>query len=198
MNDVCRVATLVGATLLILVVPARVAAQGARVTELGVGYQLLHVEEETIGLGWFADISRDVATWKAVAGLVSGGYKHIEEHSTLGNSTIDVEGDLSIHAFMGGVRFLTRRNPRIVPFAQFLLGGIHGSASVSGTTSFAGQTTTVETSESSTEFGMMLGGGLNVALSDRVGLRVGGDYIRVFVERDANIARFTAGVVFPF
>jgi hypothetical protein len=45
---------------------------------------------------------------------------------------------------------------------------------------------------------MMLGGAVNVAMSDRAGLRLGGDYIRVFVEGDANIARFPAGVVFRF
>jgi hypothetical protein len=131
-------------------------------------------------------------------GLVSGGYKEIETHSITGISTIDVQADVSIHMFMGGLRLLTRRNPRIVPFAQFLLGGIRGWASVSGTTTIGGQTTTVETSDSSTEFGMMLGAAVNVAMNDRAGLRLGGDYIGVFVEGDANVARFTAGGVFRF
>jgi hypothetical protein len=198
MSGLCRRTILLGATALTLAVPAPVAAQGGAVTELGAGYQLLRSEGETIAVGWSADIWCDVAKSIALAGLVSGGHKEIETHSITGISIIDVEADVSIHTFMGGVRLLTRRNPRIVPFAQFLLGGIRGSASVSGTTTIGGQTTTVETTDSSTEFGMMLGGAVNVAMSDRAGLRLGGDYIRVFVEGDANIARFPAGVVFRF
>jgi hypothetical protein len=45
---------------------------------------------------------------------------------------------------------------------------------------------------------MMLGAAVNVAMNDRAGLRLGGDYIGVFVEGDANVARFTAGGVFRF
>jgi hypothetical protein len=115
MSELCRRTMLLGATALILAVPAPGAAQGGPVTELGAGYQLLRSEGETIAVGWFADISRDVARSIALAGLVSGGYKEIETH-----------------------------------------------------------------------------------MSDRAGLRLGGDYIRVFVEGDANIARFTAGGVFRF
>jgi hypothetical protein len=121
MSGLCRRTILLGATALTLAVPAPVAAQGGAVTELGAGYQLLRSEGETIAVGWSADIWCDVAKSIALAGLVSGGHKEIETHSITGISIIDVEADVSIHTFMGGVRLLTRRNPRIVPFAQFLL-----------------------------------------------------------------------------
>jgi hypothetical protein len=50
--------------------------------------------------------------------------------------------------------------------------------------------------DSGTDFGLEAGGGVNFALSDALGLRVGADYLRVFADDDgANAFRFAIGVV---
>lgn len=175
------------------------AAQDPPKVQFAGGYQLLREEGENLPVGWFAEISRGVTPAIGVVGLVSGGYKSINETQTISGVAVTAEGDLSIHMFMGGVRYAVRNNPAAVPFAHVLLGGVRGSVSVTGSATVGGQTFSTSESDSSTEFGLLAGGGIDVRLTDRVGLRLGADYLRLFVdEGGANGLRFTAGVVFPF
>jgi hypothetical protein len=59
---------------------------------------------------------------------------------------------------------------------------------------------TITQSTESTEFGMQYGGGVNLLLTDRVGLQAGADYVRVMFEDGGatNGARVAAGIVIPF
>jgi hypothetical protein len=178
-------------------VPA--AAQDPPKIQFAGGYQLLRDEGESLPVGWFAEVGAGVTPAISVVGLVSGAYKSIEQSETISGVVVSAEGDLSIHMFMGGVRYAVRSNPSVTPFAHALLGGVRGSATVTGSGTVGGQTFTVEESDSSTEFGLLAGGGVDIRLSDRAGLRVGADFLRLFVdEGGANGFRFTAGVVFPF
>ena len=43
-----------------------------------------------------------------------------------------------------------------------------------------------------------LGGGVNIGLTDGIGLRLAGSYFRIFEEDASNAFRFAAGAVFPF
>ena len=68
------------------------------------------------------------------------------------------------------------------------------SASWGGQTFFS-----TSTSDSGTDFGLQLGGGVTFNLSETLGLRFAADYIRVFGDTDdLNAYRVAIGAVFPF
>jgi opacity protein-like surface antigen len=57
-------------------------------------------------------------------------------------------------------------------------------------------TITINESDSGTDFGLQVGGGVNVMVTAKAGVRVGADYLRVFSEdQGINMFRFTAGIV---
>ena len=175
------------------------AAQDPPKVQFAAGYQMLREEGETLPVGWFAEVSGAVTPAISWVGLVSGAYKTIDETETISGVAVTAEGDLSIHMFMGGARYTVRTNPSMTPFAHALVGGVRGSVSLTGSATVGGQTFSTTESESSTEFGLLAGGGLDFRLTDNAGLRVGADYLRLFVdEGGANGFRFTVGVVFPF
>jgi opacity protein-like surface antigen len=175
------------------------AAQDPPKIQFAGGYQLLRTEGENLSTGWFAEVNGGVTPALRWVGLVSGNYKSIDESRTISGVAVTAEGDLSILMFMGGARYSVRNNPALAPFAHALLGGVRGSVSVTGSATVGGQTFSATESDSSTEFGLLAGGGIDLRLTDRAGLRIGADFLRLFVdEGDANGFRFTAGVVFPF
>ena len=84
---------------------------------------------------------------------------------------------------MGGVRVSSRTNKQAVPFAHVLAGAVRQTV---------GTNTVVDG-------GLQVGGGVNVMPKDRVGVRVGVDYLRVFGSGEGtNVVRVDAGVVLPF
>jgi outer membrane immunogenic protein len=102
---------------------------------------------------------------------------------------------LSFVTYLFGPRYSLRNRTRAVPFAQFLLGGVHGfdalfpsvssSAAVPDALAFAP------------------GGGINVNLSRRFALRaVQADYLQTCLPNGAanrqNHLRLSAGIVFRF
>jgi opacity protein-like surface antigen len=191
---------LIGAALIALCAwPISAAAQDPPKVQFAGGYQLLRAEGETLPVGWFAEIAAGVTPAISVAGLVTGGYKTVEETEIFSGVAVTAEGDLNIHMFMGGVRYTVRNNASVTPFAHALIGGVRGSIALTASATVGGETFTTTESDASTEFGLLAGGGVDVRLTDRFGLRVGGDFLRLFVdEGDATGFRLTIGVVFPF
>ena len=52
---------------------------------------------------------------------------------------------------------------------------------------------------SGTNFALQVGGGVNLLVTYKVGVRVGMDYLRIFEEGGGgNVFRFGAGIVVPF
>lgn len=184
-----------GAFLIALPHPAQ-AQTGAG--ELSAGWQLLNIEEETFPGGWYADVLGNITPSFGVVGEVSGHYKSLDETRTVAGIQVSVSGDARVHTFMGGVRYSIRQNPRIVPFAQALVGLAHGKLEISGSTTVGGRTFTFDESESRSDAAVELGGGVNIGITDGLGLRLAASYFRVFEEDAANAIRFAAGVVFPF
>ena len=166
--------------------------------ELSAGWRLLNVEEETFIGGWYADVLGNITPSFGVVGEVAGHYKSLDETRTVAGIQVSVSGDARVHTFMGGVRYTVRQNPRIIPFAQALVGLAHGKLDISGSTTVAGRTFTFDESESTSDAAVELGGGVNIGITDGIGLRLAGSYFRVFEEDAANAVRFAAGVVFPF
>jgi len=191
--------------LVLFGVASSAAAQQVPTGEFAAGWRLLHVpdsfeegDSQTLPLGWFADISGNLNRVFSVVGEISGSYKTFEESFAEGGVNVNVTADLKIHTFLGGIRFSGRQNPKFVPFAQALFGVARGSVDVEGKATVGGRTETVTESDSSSEFAVDIGGGVNVPLTERLGLRVAASYLRIGGSDGGNTFRFGIGGVFPF
>ena len=197
----CRV---MGMLLLALgtALPAR--AQNVPKAEVSGGYQLLAVNfddfDETLGTGWYADVAGNLGSIFSVVFQVSGNYKTFEETESFGGVTGTLTANLKVHEFMGGVRVSARKSRTVQPFAQVLVGGVNASAEAEGRVTMGGQTIfETSESESSTNFGMQIGGGATIWLGEKIGVRAAVDYLTVFAEESGvNAVRVAGGVVFGF
>ena len=190
--------------LLLLALPVSSAAQATPRAEFSAGWRLLHATVvsdeggETFPAGWYADIAVNVTDAIALVGDVAGAYKTHEESISEGGVRVDASVDEKVHTFMGGARFSSRRNARITPFAQVLAGVARVDIRLEGSGTFGGQTINFDESESENEFAFEAGGGVNLRLTDAIGVRAYGSYIRIGAEDGGNGFRFGAGLVFPF
>ncbi len=177
-------------------------AQTRSTVDVSGGYQLLHVAsnvDETLAKGWYADLSAELIRPLRLVIQAGGNYKSLEQSITIRGVTTQLTGDLKVHEFMGGVRFQPGSNGPVTAFGQALVGAVNGSATVSGSvTTGSIDFLAANGSSSSTEFAMQFGGGVNVRMTDRVGVRAGADYIRVFSDGGGNVFRLGIGAVFPF
>ena len=182
--------------------PAR--AQTVPKAEVSGGYQLLAVNfdefDETLGTGWYADVAGNLGSIFSVVFQVSGNYKTFEETESFGGVTGTLTATLKVHEFMGGVRVSARKSRTVQPFAQVLVGGVNASAEAEGRVTMGGQTIfETSESESSTNFGMQIGGGATIWLGEKIGVRGAVDYVTVFAEESGvNAVRVAGGVVFGF
>lgn len=187
-------ALLLAAALVACPTPASAQDRG----DFSAGWRLLRVDaedfEETFGAGWYADVAVDLMPMIAIVGDVAGAYKTLEETRTVAGVRVSATADVNIHTFMGGMRFSARNVPRFAPFGQLLVGGVRGSFEAEGSTTVAGRTTTVSESESSTDFGLDVGGGVNMMVTDRIGARGAASYLRIFGEDNDGVNAFRLGV----
>jgi len=187
--------------LSVLATAVPVFAQSTPKVELSGGYQFLNFsldgENESMPVGWYFDVAGNLTPMLGVVFQVGGNYKTFDESVTIGGITATASADLKVHEFLGGMRVNFRSDSAVVPFGQFLVGGINGSVRVSASTTIPGQPPfTFDDEESTTNFGLQAGGGVNFGLTDTVGVRAGADYLRVFAdESGANLFRFHVGVV---
>jgi hypothetical protein len=94
----------------------------------------------------------------------------------------------AIHSFLGGPQFSLRRRSRLQPWSHFLVGARRNYE-------FNFSSKTVPKAY----FAMQPGGGTDISLDSRLGLRVGADYVRSLRgdrQRDGEGYRAQAGVVF--
>jgi outer membrane immunogenic protein len=111
------------------------------------------------------------------------------------NSIGTTHESLSLVSYLFGPRYTFRSRSRFVPFAQFLVGGVHGFDAL-----FPGSAASVSNPDA---FAFTAGGGLNVDLSRRLGIRlIQADYLQTQLPNDAgdreNHLRLSAGMVFRF
>lgn len=180
---------------------APVSAQTTPRIELSGGYQFLNFslsgESESMPVGWYFDVAGNLTRMLGVVFQVGGNYKTFDRSLAIGGLTASATADLKAHNFLGGVRANFRSSSAVVPFGQVLVGGINGSVKVSASATIPGQPPiAINNEDSSTDFAIQTGGGVNFGLTDRVGLRAGADYLHLFAEGDgANLFRFHVGVV---
>ena len=179
-------------------------AQDAPRSEFSVGWRLLNVpdafggDSQTLPLGWYADVAGNLNRAVAVVGEVSGNYKSFDETTTQFGVNVNLDANLNVHTFLGGVRFNARQNPAFVPYAQVLFGMARTAGEVKGQATVAGRTISINESESNTDFAFDADGGVNIVVSDNLGVRIGAGYLRVGGGDGGNAFRFSAGVVVPF
>jgi hypothetical protein len=150
---------------------APASAQDARV-ELSGGYQLISLEPgqdqntQTLRTGWYIDLAGNLTRVFAIVGQVGGNYR---SRDLSGN-----ELRFSLHEFMGGIRASGRANTMVVPFGQALVGPVRANLSLLGE------------SVSVTKLALQFGGGVNWRLTQRIGFRVGADYLRIFNDQEGR------------
>ena len=188
------------------------AAQWPRI-EVSGGYQFLNISADLEGIdtgdipvrnvdqslpaGWYVDLAGNLNRHFGVVFAMGGNYKSVTESATLGGFTASGSVDLKVHEFMGGVRYSSRANPTVVPFAQFLVGAINASAKVTASAGGGGSPGFSFSDEASgTDVALQAGGGMQVRVADNFAVRVGADYIRILAVEGVNAFRFGAGVVF--
>jgi opacity protein-like surface antigen len=180
------------------------SAQNAPAAEFSAGWRLLNVpnalggDSQTLPLGWYADVAGNLTPAIAVVGDVSGSYKDFNETRIQGGINVNVDADLKVHTFLGGVRLSARQNPAFTPFAQALFGLAHATGKVEGQTTIAGRTFSISQSVSDSDFAFDASGGVNLRVSDGLAVRVGAGYLRIGGNDGGNAFRFGVGVVIPF
>jgi outer membrane immunogenic protein len=114
------------------------------------------------------------------------------QHAANINSTLN---SLSLVSYLFGPRYSFRNRSRLLPFAQFLLGGVHGFDAL-----FPSPRASVPDPDA---FAFAAGGGLNGNFSRRLAVRViQADYLRSQLpnagDNRQNHLRLSAGIVFRF
>jgi hypothetical protein len=164
---------------LVVGLAAPAMAQTSSKVDVSGGYNLLHMQDETIPGGWYADVAGNVAPMVGVVGQVSGNYKTVDGVKT------------KLHTFMAGVR-VNGRTSGVVPYAEALVGEAHATGN-------AGLGGALSVSASENDAAVQLGGGIKaMPAGSRIGAQVGVDYVRLFGDADTNALRFAAGVVVGF
>jgi len=188
--------------VVILGVALPAAAQTFPRTEISGGYQFVTFtvadENESIPKGWYFEVAGNLTPMIGLVFQVGGNYKTFEESVQVGGGSFTAEVDLDIYQFLGGLRLNARSNPRLVPYGQVLVGAINGSVELTTTSTIPGIPTFSE-EDSSTNLGLVFGGGVNFGVSENTGIRFGVDYLRIFAEDEgdgSNVFRFHVGVVF--
>ena len=161
------------------------AAQTPRI-EVSGGYQFLNVSadlesidtgdvpvrnvDQSLPAGWYVDLAGNLNRHLGVVFATGGNYKSITESATFGGLAASASVDLRVHEFMGGVRYSSRANPTVVPFGQFLVGAINGSAKVTASGSVVGSPGFSFSGEASgTDIALQAGGGMQLRLADKFG-----------------------------
>jgi opacity protein-like surface antigen len=194
-----------GCCLVALSAAVPVSAQTSPRTEISGGYQFLtfsvdddvsvDLDSESLPVGWYFDVAGNLNPMIGVVFQVGGNYKTFEQSIAIGGGTFTATADLAVHEFLGGFRLSARDNPRLVPYGQLLVGAINGSVDLSVSSTIPGIPSLSE-EDSTTNFALELGGGVNFGVAEKVGIRFGVDYIRVFAEdAGSNVFRFHTGVV---
>jgi len=131
--------------------------------------------------GWLGGVEGNFNKWFGLATEVGGNYWKLPRSAS--------EINESFHSFAGGPRFSSRTNSAATPFAHLLLGADRASLSTIG----------LGVGGHETDFILQPGGGVDIWVTPKLGIRLGSDYRRLWASGGGvNEFRFTAGMVFGF
>lgn len=147
---------------LLVALPA--AAQSPSRFDVSAGYQFMNVSGDHYPRGWYVDFAQALNPWLAFIEQVDGSYRPATKIPLFFGLTLTQ--DHKVHEILVGLRVRARPAAAVIPFGQVLIGsGGRLEAASSGQFGFALA---------------VIGGGANVRLTDRIGVRVRADYGVVF------------------
>jgi outer membrane immunogenic protein len=160
--------------------------------EAGIQYSFVHTNAPPGGCGCFS-MNGGAAT---LGFDLSENWVAVGEFAAQHASNVDGSGlNLTLTSYLAGPRYQIRSSNRVRPFAQILLGMAHASGSYApGTIGYPG---------APNAFAMTAGGGLDVFVTEKVGLRLPqvDYYLTNFdnaVNKHQNNLRVSAGITFRF
>jgi hypothetical protein len=160
--------------------PARAQTATSPSVEASIGYQLLHIPDQTYPVGFNVDVSRAMNDrWRLVGELGLA----MDEQNEPG-----ISRDLKFFHFGAGPRLVAPMR-QVQPFVQLLAGAVHPRANqiVNGT----------PIDDNDWAFMLQPGAGISVPAGNVVSVFGQGDYRRVFFrEEGENEFRFSFGVRF--
>jgi hypothetical protein len=145
--------------------------------EIFGGYQYTRFDGGLNANGWDTSVTSNLNHWFGIGADFSGAYK----------SQSGVSFNTYTYTFGPVVSY--RNNEKLTPFAHFLLGGYHSSASAFGV------------SATGSGFAMMLGGGFDVKATQHVALRaIQFDWLSLHSNgaSDNNNMRIATGLLFRY
>ena len=169
-----------------VIVAAPVRAQGMK-PEVSGGYQYnrlqLDKDKNDCGSkcgenanGWYGDVAGQIRPMWSWVGQFDGAYKK-DAFGERGTT-------LKLHAYGGGIRVSSTKNSKVTPFGQVVVGGVNAKAG----------------RDSINAFQVTAGGGVNIPVNAKWGIRGEGDYRGLFFkDRDGgtvNVFRAVAGMYF--
>ena len=172
--------------MFVLTLPEPSWAQEPGSLEVAGGYSFLGDRDlvDGFGLGWFAEGGWMATDWLSVVGEFS---RHRRAQDV---GFIDVE--VTFETVLAGPR-IWLPTTRFTPFVHVLAGATR--LDIIARTSFPIDST----GDDGTRYGtLQVGGGIEVPIADRLALRVGADYRRVFTDAGLNESRFSTGAVYRF
>jgi opacity protein-like surface antigen len=156
---------------------AAAAQESAPKAEVFGGYQYTRFDGGLNANGWNMALTGNLNHWFGVAADFSGAYKS-QSGVSFNNYTYTFGPVVSL-----------RRNENFTPFAHFLAGGFRSSAASGGLSASDGG------------FAMMLGGGVDVKVSQRVAVRaIQFDWLSLHANGGSsnNNARISTGLLFRY
>ena len=136
---------------------------------VSAGYQIVRVPDETFPAGWSAAFAIPIHNAWAVVAEVSGAYKTFDDVS------LGTDVNISTHTLAGGAQWSVRRNRRVEPFMQFLMGIARTRAGAN----------ILNRSISGTSSNLLLqpGGGVAVTAAKSIAVVAEADYRRVSFDK---------------
>jgi Outer membrane protein beta-barrel domain len=182
----------------VLLGPTAAAAQDTSNGNVAFSYVLLKDSDVdgTFPKGWLGAVSGRISKSVDIVAEVGQSSKSASEPVSGARAT------LRLLNYGAGPRFVSRASAHAVPFAQVLVGGARASAGIDscGTLLTPSQCADVRGVDSATNgFALQPGGGADIALSRRVGVRLQSDYRYIRIEgENLHEVRFATGVVVRF
>ena len=176
-------------------------AQDSPPVEVFAGYSFFRPDGGGGLHGWNASVAISVNRRMAIVGDFSGHYgsqsleADLFDDEFLGDVSIRADSDSNVHTILAGPKFSVAEiaDGRLTPFAHFLIGASRLGADASIT--FGGAS--LESAFADMGLAVAVGGGLDVRLSDSVGIRlIQADYfVTNFGGGSLHNARLSFGVV---
>lgn len=153
--------------------------------EVGAGYNYLHTNAPPAVCGCFSMNGGNAS----VAYHLRPSFGIVAQFQGLRNGDVNASGhDLTLLTYLAGPRYTyVSRTNRLAPFGEVLVGGSHASGGLYASSSVA--------SSSTNSFAASMGGGLDLALTQHIALRVVQlDYLLTLQPNGVNSRQNNLGV----